>query len=391
MVSEIFWPEGGGAELATYLILKILRDTGHKITVVTGTSSPALIKCIKFYYTNLLGNHNRVERWRRVYLLSKESWFINLLSSHDIFYIPLFAYPLIPIAKKYDIKVIVHMHNYVAVRYHGVKYYFEKDKLNTLEELKIGLWHEMHVQKSLTRTLFMPVSYILYKIGTTWLEHADTIICVSKRQAEIIKACLPQLHKKIVVIYNPLPPLPDLKKNMSRIPTFLYVGGYNLVKGFPIVLKLFMELHKQGFKFKLYMAGDYNKCKYVIPSTIPIKILGRIPYAKLLELYKEAWALIFPSICEEPLPYAILESILTDTIPIAPKTGGIIELLQGAEAEKYLFTPNNIKQLVSIVRDLINTDIKNLTYIAEKTKKQIIKRIDERRLKLFTIFNSFAK
>jgi hypothetical protein len=36
-VSELFWPEGGGTELATYLTLQILTKHGFSVTVVTGT------------------------------------------------------------------------------------------------------------------------------------------------------------------------------------------------------------------------------------------------------------------------------------------------------------------------------------------------------------------
>jgi len=88
VVSEIFWPKGGGAELATYLILRILNRAGCKITVITGTKRPALIDGVKYYYTGLLGHWNRVKRSLNTWFLTREPWFLNLLRKHGVLHCP---------------------------------------------------------------------------------------------------------------------------------------------------------------------------------------------------------------------------------------------------------------------------------------------------------------
>jgi len=98
VVSETFWPEGGGADLATYL--KLLRDAGFKITVLTGANNPILLKNVDYYYTKLLKGKNRIEMLIYTNLLAKNKTFIKLLNTHDILYIPRLAYPLIPIRQK---------------------------------------------------------------------------------------------------------------------------------------------------------------------------------------------------------------------------------------------------------------------------------------------------
>jgi len=120
--------------------------------------------------------------------------------------LPQAAYPLIPVAKKMDRRVILHLHNYMSIRYTGVKYYSEPDVVDHTYEIKLALFHERHVQKSLLRTLLMPLSYLAYVKSKSWIAQADKIICISHRQAELVTKNMPQLRNKVDVIYNPPPP-----------------------------------------------------------------------------------------------------------------------------------------------------------------------------------------
>ena len=44
-------------------------------------------------------------------------------------------------------------------------------------------------------------------------------------------------------------------------------------------------------------------------------------------LHSRAYALLSPSIWEEPLPYVVIKSMLMGTIPIAARTGGVPEVV----------------------------------------------------------------
>ena len=368
-ISEIFWPEGGGAERATYLILKFLAQQGFKITVVTGTGSPAIIPDIKYHVTRYLQSSNRLTSWTLARLLVTSRVFINLLKEHDVLYIPLAAYPLIPIAKKAGLRVIVHLHNYMPVRYSGIKYFFEPDVVGPLEELRLAVFHEFHAQKSLLRTLLSPLSFMYYALSKGWLTSADRIICVSKRQAEIVSKSFPQLANKIEVIYNPLPAElmnAEPRKNFSDVPTFLYCGGDNYIKGFYILLQVLKELGKQGIMTKFILINSYkykslkalNRLieKY---ENLKIIVMGRVKQQEVINLHKQVWALAFPSICEEPLPYAIVEASLLGTLPIASKIGGVREILQGTPAEKYIFDPGDIKEVIEKVKAIVTNEPDN--------------------------------
>jgi glycosyltransferase involved in cell wall biosynthesis len=386
-VSELFWPEGGGAELATYLTLQILAEHGFSVTVVTGTKNPAKIPGVKYYITPMLRSVNRLTRWTLMEVLSTTAFFKQLLKSHDVLYIPQAAYPLIPVAKKMDRRVIVHLHNYMPIRYTGVKYYFEPDVVDHAYEIKLALLHERHVQKSLLRTLLMPLSYLAYIKSKSWIAQADKIICVSHRQAELVTKNMPQLRNKVDVIYNPPPPelantdLP-LKKWLGDEKVLLYLGGSSYIKGFHLIHKAINKISKK-YKVKLVMTKVHDRKlphSYVVYSDLP--------YKEVINLYSEAYALLFPSIWEEPLPYVIVESMLTGTIPIAARVGGVPEITKGTPAEHYTFTPGDVDDMVERIDTLLAQPKEHIIDIGLKLREHVLKlfNINQIRNKLLSAF-----
>jgi glycosyltransferase involved in cell wall biosynthesis len=99
--------------------------------------------------------------------------------------------------------------------------------------------------------------------------------------------------------------------------------------------------------------------------------LGRLPYSQVLEKYFIVRGLIFPSICEEPLSYAIVESMLAGTIPIASRVGGNGELIGGSAAERYLFEPFRIDSLTDNVKAVLSLSEGELRRIGEDLKLSI--------------------
>jgi len=386
-VSELFWPEGGGAELATYLTLQILAKHGFSVTVVTGTKNPVKIPNVKYYTTPMLRSANRLTRWTLMKALSTTTFFKQLLKNHDVLYIPQAAYPLIPVAKRMDRRVIVHLHNYMPIRYTGVKYFFEPDVVDHAYEIKLALFHERHVQKSLLRTLLMPLSYLAYIKSKSWIAQADKIICVSHRQAELIAKNMPQLRNKVDVIYNPPPPEfvntdLQLKKRLGDEKVLLYLGGSSYIKGFHLIHKAINKISKK-YKVKRVMTKVHDRklpYSYVVYSDLP--------YKEVINLYSEAYALLFPSIWEEPLPYVIVESMLTGTIPIAARVGGVPEITKGTPAEHYTFTLGNIDDVVDKIDTLLAQPKEHIINIGLKLKEHASKlfNIDQIRDKLLSVF-----
>jgi glycosyltransferase involved in cell wall biosynthesis len=180
-----------------------------------------------------------------------------------------------------------------------------------------------------------------------WVSEADAVIAVSKRHAELLAKALPQLRDNLIVIYNPPPPIPKIKKEPVETPVFLYTGGESYLKGFYVLVQAIELALREGEKAKFIFTNKYSSRTQRTLSRINriygnvIHFTGRIPYTEVLNLHRQVWALLFPSIWEEPLPYSVIESILLQTIPIASKVGGIPESLSGLANDTLLVKPGD--------------------------------------------------
>ena len=116
VVTERYWPDGSGGELATHLILDILRKR-FDVTVVTGTKNPSRLSGVKYIYEPLLSKREKPILWLNTLRLIRSQRFQKLLRESDAVYIPRFAFPIIPYAKKLGKKVVVHLHGYIPISY----------------------------------------------------------------------------------------------------------------------------------------------------------------------------------------------------------------------------------------------------------------------------------
>ncbi|MEM4620568.1 MAG: glycosyltransferase family 4 protein [Desulfurococcaceae archaeon] len=213
---------------------------------------------------------------------------------------------------------------------------------------------------------------------------ADTIIAVSKRHAEILSKYMPECKGKIKVLYNPLPKFPKFEKRLENVPTFLYCGGDNYMKGFHILIKALKIIgEKKHTCIKFVLTGKYSQKSLNIINQLKkrynlnVKALGIVEYNDLVKLHSKAWALLFPSIWEEPLPYVVLEACLLETTPIASKVGGVPEILRDTPAEEFLFEPyelNNILEKIELFMSVANK--KYLSSLSSELREKIINRFN---------------
>jgi len=182
------------------------------------------------------------------------------------------------------------------------------------------------------RALVASPSTPISRLAREWVTRADAVVCVSNRQCEIMREGMPEIRDKSVVIYNPLPNVSPVRKELGEEKVLLYLGGPSFVKGFHLVLKVANELLRKHRDLRILMTRveGYRS----LPSNCVA--LGELPYWGVIGLHSRAYALLLPSIWEEPLPYVVIESMLMGTIPIAARTGGVPEVVVGSPAENYL-------------------------------------------------------
>lgn len=383
IVSERWWPEGTGGILASYLIASILRDAGFKLTVVHGTKEPEIVKGVNYIYTEPLSVRNKHRLWVNCFALARQSWFLNALRSCDVVYIPRYCYPLVPFAKKLGKRAVVHLHDYQPVSYNAVVFNGgERNGFGLSNVVRFEVLEHGSVSRAILGTFTAPVSGLC----RLWLGEADAIICVSRRQAEIISSKVPELAHKIRVVYNPLPETPPIEKKFE-CPTFAYSSGGSYVKGFQVFVRGAMEVLKRGNNTNFLLMGRLKASQEGLLERLnnvfkgKFSFLGFLSHGEALRLYSKNYALLFPSICEEPLPYTVIEAMLAGTIPIASRIGGIPEIVKGTYAEKMMFTPGDPGEMADRMEEVLSLPEDRLVDIGCQLRETVLKRFGHEAVK----------
>ena len=191
-------------------------------------------------------------------------------------------------------------------------------------------------------------------------------------------------------MYNPLPPeIINItpRKELNDTPTFLYVGGDNYIKGFHMLLKAMKELGRQGVKARFILAGEYGNDNLKTLNELRSRyrglealVLGRVSHDEILKLHKKSWGLIFPSIVEEPLPYAVVEAMALGTIPIASKVGGVPVIAGSSPAKDFLFKPGDIDDFIEKLKALTVQPRETVVNLATKCREHVVKMFNEESL-----------
>jgi glycosyltransferase involved in cell wall biosynthesis len=381
LLSELFWPEGGGAELATHLITDILSRV-FEVTVVTGSRNPAVLPGVRYVYEPLLARREKAFLWLNIYRLTRTERFKKLVRGADIVYIPRLAFPAIPYVKEMGKTVVVHLHDYIPLSYSAAILAPYKDHKHRITRDDTIL----ECRKGVKYCLGAGLLWWLPRLARKWISQADRIICVSRRQAKIITDRVPELRDKIEVVYNPLPPEitnVEPRKELDDTPTFLYVGGDSYVKGFYILLKAIKGLSKQGVKAQVILAGRYSSENLRLLNALrnrhqglEICVIGRVSHEEIIKLHKKSWALITPSINEETFSYAAVEASMLGTIPIASNVGAIPELLGDTIASRYFFPPSDYVKLAQKIVEVSQLSTNNVVLLGETIKREIFKKLN---------------
>lgn len=119
-LSELFYPHGGGAELATYLYANLLSVAGFNVVVVTNrfaSESPFSKNGNLMIYRLPLFKEDRNTKYsilKRFDVLFS-SFMRKIMKWADAIYIARFWYSAMPLAKAYRKPVITHLHDYVPI------------------------------------------------------------------------------------------------------------------------------------------------------------------------------------------------------------------------------------------------------------------------------------
>ena len=132
-------------------------------------------------------------------------------------------------------------------------------------------------------------------------------------------------------------------ENPDTPPYFLFVGRLEVIKGLQDVIPLFgndmpAELWIAG-------AGDYEpELRRLAAGRANIKFLGRQPMDRLRTLYRNALAVVTPSVCYEVFPMVVLEAFREGTPIIARELGPYPEIVNATGAGLLFNDEASLKQ-----------------------------------------------
>jgi glycosyltransferase involved in cell wall biosynthesis len=385
VITERYWPDGSGAELATHLIIDILRkEKALEITVITGSRNPMRLPGVRYIYEPLLSAESKSLPllWLNTNKLIKREEFRKILQESDVVYVPGFMFSIIPYAKSMGKRVVVHLHNYVPVSYTSVI-------LAPYEEHKHKIVYDnirLECMRDAKHCIGVSLLWWLPMLIRKWVSQADKIICVSKRQTDIITDLVPELAGKIKIMYNPLPSElmnANINKEIDDVPTFIYTGGDVYVKGFHIVASIIRRWRSRA-RFILTKINNRevaNTLSRLNDEFKKIEVYPKLSRAEFIKLYSRSWAFLFPSIFEETFGYAFIEAALSRTVPIAFRVGGVGEVVEGTVMENFITDVYNIKQFIEKMYLISSLSSNDIITLGDKIRNDILKKFNVETIK----------
>jgi glycosyltransferase involved in cell wall biosynthesis len=384
VVSEKYWPEGGGAELATHRIVEYLSSKGFEITILTGTHNPSFLKNVEYVFEPLLRASRKVQLWTNCLVLKTTRKFKKMVESTDIVYIPGIAYPLaLEIANK---KIVVHLHNYQPIQYtQFIPAPYEKISGligTSVLDYYLGKFEYNHVIYGLGAAFLNTLN----KLNIKAIKRAHTILCPSKRQKKIITSKIPELSSRFYIIPNPPPIMPNTKSPIKpEIPIIIYAGGKSKVKGLHIALNVVFQLTKKH-KFEAYMLGMSTQPMVVKKHSSKILLYPKLSNYETLNLLCRSWLLLFTSIIEEPFPYIVYEAAILGALPISTNVGGVFEILEGTIAQQYIVDPYDYQLLIEKIGHILSMPLDDFIGLSKILGQQMREKYNEN-----DILNAYLK
>jgi len=351
-MSELFYPHGGGAELATHLYANLLSKAGFSVVVVTnkfnGESEISRSRNLVVYRLPLfkeVGNVKYSILRRGDVLLS--GFMRKMMKWANVVYVPRFWFSSILLAKAYRKPVVTHVHDYIPVC--PLANLFDVSRNAVCDNAACSLKCVYSFERAGGRSLIGTVESVLLnpnfgRYFSRLIGLSDAVICVSETQLELIKKKHEGWASKFHVIYNPLPEVSEIKTDGED---FGYFGGPSYMKGFHVLFKaaVYFARHKHGaLRIHATKFSGFNGRFYEVFSRF-----GIIPYGKLSardygELYNKIGTVVVPSIWAEPWGYVVTEAMLSGKLVIASSVGGIPEQVSGCKGV-FLFDVGDYEQL----------------------------------------------
>ncbi len=193
------------------------------------------------------------------------------------------------------------------------------------------------------------------------------------------------------VIDNRIKTIEKLEDNSNIIISTIasidakYKGQHN-------VIKAISKLKKLGYHFSYNIIGNGNKDrleKLIIKYNVSdcVNLVGGVPHNEIFDVLDKTNIYIQPSLGAEGLPRSMIEAMSRGCLCIGTNICGIPELID----KKFIYSKNNIKQLIKILMSINKEDYKKQAIINfEESKKYSKEVLSERRKKFFNKYKNYV-
>jgi glycosyltransferase involved in cell wall biosynthesis len=192
------------------------------------------------------------------------------------------------------------------------------------------------------------------------LSHVDAFIAKSEFSRDIHYRFGFRRDMHVVPYFLPDEAMPDPGASPRNAPYFLFVGRLEEIKGVQDVLPAFTG--ESGPELVIVGSGDFEPELRRLASGMPrVVFTGRLPPEQITAYYRNAIALIVPSICYETFGIILIESARSGTPVIARNIGPFPEILKRGGGVLF----NNTTDLTSSM-EMLATDATRRNQIARE-------------------------
>ena len=337
MITTFYPPYNfGGDGISVHMLSNELARHGHQVDVIHCIDSYRLLA--RKEPDKTYDDHPNVT----VHGLKSPFGFLSPMATQQTGY-PLFKSASVRkiLEKGFD---VIHYHNISLVGGPKILEYGQGVKLYTMREY--WLVCPTHVLFRYNRTpCTRPHCFLCnltYKCPPQWwrysglletkIKHVDAFIATSRFSKDIHHRM--GLNIPIVHLPNFVPSIEVAPSKSEETfdealegPYFLFVGRLEKIKGLQTIIPIFHRYKKA----QLLIAGKggyETRLRQLAKDSVNIRFLGHLSSRQLQSLYRQAVAVIVPSICFEAFGLVIIEAFRQQAPAIARNMGGMPEIIK---------------------------------------------------------------
>lgn len=374
--NKFFYPKGG-ADKYFLTLTQELTETGDLAIPFAMTDNKNLDSIWSKYFSENINYYQTKNyfklAWRLIWNQEAANKFGKLLDetkpdlvhAHNIYH--QLSPAILSEAKKRHIPVIMTLHDYKLICPNYLLYTHKHHCERCLTGNYLNcLTHNCYNSYSRSGLAALE-SFLHNKVWHSYRNNTDLFIAPSLYLKELmIKAGWNQ--EKIIVLNNPAPEYQP-QKDGKRL---LYIGRLAPEKGINTLIEA-LKLTEDN----LDIAGsgpkedDLKKLSKKLGLENRITFHGQLSGETLEKLKREAKAIILPSVWSENMPLVLLEALAYDKLIIASRTGGTPELIENNKTG-FLFTPENITELATAIKNLDHLTPKERELMSNNIRDKIV-------------------